>query len=510
MLYQTVVAVSFLKTLFFPCYRSTDFEVHRNWLAVTSSLPMSKWYVEATSEWTLDYPPLFAWFELALAKLAIYFDPKMLEVTNLNYASAETIAFQRLSVIVTDFVLALGVRTCWHGVARAKGVGKSDDGRVQLLYLVFLNAGLLIVDHVHFQYNGFLFGVLLHSIGCMMQEKYIQSGFWFSALLNLKHIYLYCAPVYFFYLLKHYCLCSNGGTKFDAPKSFLRLAKLGAVVISVFAASFGPFVYLGQIDKVAARLFPFKRGLCHAYWAPNFWALYNLADKVAVTVAGHLELVAPSDSSVASMTGGLVQEFTHLILPSVPPAVTFVVSFASMVPCLAKLWISPRNSAQFLRALILCSFGSFMFGWHVHEKAILLVILPYTVLSFLDAVDAKLLPILSLTGHVSLMPLLFRHQEFMIKISLVAFHALLTLYWHRSYYTRRSSAKKAQNKPTLGGALTVAYVLGLVALPVFEVAAPLVGPLARYPFLTLLSYSIYCAMGLVYCWIRIYYRCLTL
>ena len=156
--------------------RSTDFEVHRNWLAVTSSLPMSKWYVEATSEWTLDYPPLFAWFELALAKLAIYFDPKMLEVTNLNYASAETIAFQRLSVIVTDFVLALGVRTCWHGVARAKGVGKSDDGRVQLLYLVFLNAGLLIVDHVHFQYNGFLFGVLLHSIGCMMQEKYIQSG----------------------------------------------------------------------------------------------------------------------------------------------------------------------------------------------------------------------------------------------------------------------------------------------------------------------------------------------
>ena len=104
-------------------------------------------------------------------------------------------------------------------------------------------------------------------------------GFWFSVLLNLKHIYLYCAPVYFFYLLKHYCLCSNGGTKFDAAKSFLRLAKLGAVVISVFAASFGPFVYLGQIDKVAARLFPFKRGLCHAYWAPNFWALYNLADK---------------------------------------------------------------------------------------------------------------------------------------------------------------------------------------------------------------------------------------
>ena len=194
MFYQSVVAISVLKTLFIPTYRyfqrdlyyllvmctflyrSTDFEVHRNWLAVTSSLPLSKWYVDATSEWTLDYPPLFAWFELALAQVAAYFDPKMLQVTNLNYASAETVAFQRLSVIVTDLVLALGVRTCWHGMLRAKSVSKADDGRVQMLLLVFLNAGLLIVDHVHFQYNGFLFGVLLHSIGCMMQEKYIQSG----------------------------------------------------------------------------------------------------------------------------------------------------------------------------------------------------------------------------------------------------------------------------------------------------------------------------------------------
>ena len=53
----------------------------------------------------------------------------------------------------------------------------------------------------------------------------------------------------------------------------------------------------------------------------------------------------------------------------------------------------------------------------MHEKAILLVIVPYTVLSFLDAADAALLPLLSLTGHVSLMPLLFRHQEWLIKVS---------------------------------------------------------------------------------------------
>lgn len=98
-------------------------------------------YQEATSEWTLDYPPSFAWFEWWLAQIARLVDPNMLRLEVDHSPSPATMLFQvlfrrfqtapawhqckafvsccdsrcdvlalqRLSVIASDAVLVLGV-----------------------------------------------------------------------------------------------------------------------------------------------------------------------------------------------------------------------------------------------------------------------------------------------------------------------------------------------------------------------------------------------------------------
>lgn len=98
--------------------------------------------------------------------------------------------------------------------------------------LLLGNIGLFMVDHIHFQYNGLLFGILLLCISKIFDQKFLHSAVYFAILINMKHIFLYMAPAYGVFLLK-YCSMQNN--------RLWTFIKLGLVALGITSISFGPF-----------------------------------------------------------------------------------------------------------------------------------------------------------------------------------------------------------------------------------------------------------------------------
>ncbi|KAJ5488664.1 Dolichyl pyrophosphate Glc1Man9GlcNAc2 alpha-1-3-glucosyltransferase [Penicillium diatomitis] len=480
---QCAIVAAAFKVLLFPAYKSTDFEVHRNWLAITHSLPITEWYYEKTSEWTLDYPPFFAAFEWLMSQAAAWIDPAMLMVNNLNYDSWQTIYFQRSTVLVTELVLVYALSR----FIKSSSLANKPAAHVASLSIL-LSPGLLIIDHIHFQYNGFMYGILILSL-VLARKQLLASGFLFAALLCFKHIYLYLSLAYFVYLLRAYCL---------DPKNVLRprvlnTIKLGICVVGVFAIAFGPFV--DQLPQVKDRLFPFSRGLCHAYWAPNFWAIYSFVDRVLITVAPRLHL-SINQEALSSVTRGLVGDTSFAILPEVTKEMTFGLTFIFQLIPLVKLWVRP-DWDTFIGAITLCGYASFLFGWHVHEKAVLLIIIPFSLIALKDRRHFSAFRPLAVAGHVSLFPLLFTPAEFPLKTVYTTFWLVLFL-----FVFDRMVPVPERPRVFLFDRFSLLYLTLSIPLVLYcSIVHRLVFGSQRLQFLPLMFMSSYSALGVVGSWV---------
>ena len=274
---------------------------------------------------------------------------------NQNYNSWQTIYFQRATVIATELVLAYALHKwdCQTGLwlrrlTRCIRYTQTSPQPLKqtshaIALSILLSPALLIIDHIHFQYNGFLYGIFtLSLVHARKQSTMLFSGLLFAVLLCLKHIYLYLAPAYFVYLLRAYCLSQKSVFSIR----FGNAVKLASGLAIIFGAAFGPFWYWGQLDQVLSRLFPFSRGLCHAYWAPNVWAMYSFCDRLLIYgILGPLirhdqadgDLVAPklglpvNESAINSATRGLVGDSSFAVLPNVTPEMTFALTIVLQV-----------------------------------------------------------------------------------------------------------------------------------------------------------------------------------
>ncbi|BGP25037.1 glycosyl transferase [Rhodotorula toruloides] len=531
---RDLVAVSTgAKLLLFPAYRSTDFEVHRNWLAVTHSLPLSRWYYDTTSEWTLDYPPFFAFFERFLSSFAYIVDPDIVRLDNLGYTGGAVVAFQRTTVILSELVLAFALFR-W-----ARTSQKPDYPTAAVIAgSVLLHPGLLIVDHIHFQYNGFLLGILLCSLTAARDNNLYACAALFATLLNFKHIFVYLALPYFVFLLRGHCYLPGGKFQID------RVVELGLIVASICTVSFGPFVGAGgfsQLRQIFSRLFPFQRGLNHAYWAGNVWAIVSAVDRVLVKY-----LVARgwpiSTEALTSSSRGLIGSTTFGVLPNVTPRHTFALTFGFTSIFLVRLWFDPSYK-RFLNSVVLAAMTSFLWGWHVHEKAVLLFLVPLSLTATDDDNHYRAFLIATIAGIYGLFPLLIKPAETLIKI-------LVTLLWS-AFVLPQLRKVVYRPLPSLFAMLVdkaeTLYLYGFVFLQLYttflhsflfpssSAASSIPGVIicsasavangtcvdpavaqqatavseASMEFLPLMLTSVYCAVGIVWSWLRLSWGFLT-
>ena len=199
--------------------------------------------------------------------------------------------------------------------------------------------------------------------------------------------------------------------------------------------------------------------------------------------------------ALKSVTRGLVGDTAFAVMPDISPRTCFLLTLLFQAVPLVKLFAQPTWDT-FIGAVTLCGYASFLFGWHVHEKAILLVIVPFSLIALKDRRYLSAFRPLAVSGHVSLFPLLFTPAEFPIK-------TVYTVFWLVMFLMAFDSLVPASTRQRffLFDRFSTLYIA--VSIPLVAYCS-LVHQLVfgkDYEFLPLMFTSSYSAVGVVGSWV---------
>lgn len=423
-LYNLGVILVALKVLMFLAEHLADMDVHRWWLAVTHARPLREWYPEVLQP-GLTCPPFFAYFEWALSQLVppgVRADGCLALDEHAAYGWP-TVVFQRCTVVVLGLVLWWLLQ--WYVNSTAGSIHERRKSFVVALLLA-LSPGLLLMDHLHFQYNGVAFGVFVAALNAARLERFELCTALFLVLVCFDHTFMWLAPAVFAHIFRVYCLDLHRVTDRESAMGLVRwrnLARVTAIGTGILIVALGPFAYTGTLAQLHARLSLLDTPLTHHYWAPNAWAVYSFVDRVLVYLCQHVpgmqmvltrfffsETLSPESLALA----GAAQHGQFAVLPAVTPQISVGLTlFYSLMAVLPVLYLPLYY--RLLGSLVLCAYAGFVFGWHVPAKAVMVVIFPF---SFLVVHDKRLLLLFQLlagAGYVLLFPLVVSSAAWLLK-----------------------------------------------------------------------------------------------
>ena len=332
-----------------------DFEAQRHWMELTTALPLGDWYRDTPQNdlqyWGLDYPPLTAYHSWLCGKVLGWLEPaSMALLDSRGYEQPGLKTAMRATVLVGDVLIFFPAVFLF---VRAFYAGASPRRRLWVAAAALLQPPLLLIDHGHFQYNAISLG--LHALGLTALVRAAGARRASGATdalatvliclgVNYKQMSLYLVWPPFVYLL---------AKNLYGPRPLSGVLLLAAAVIATFALCWLPFLLepepLTAVGHVLRRQFPFDRGLYEDKVA-NVWCSLSLVLKLKQLLAPAALLKLCLGATMASL---------------LPPSV------------LLARRPTPHN---LLAASVCCGLGFFLFSFQVHEKSILLPLLPASLL----------------------------------------------------------------------------------------------------------------------------------
>lgn len=353
----------------------------------------------------------------------------------------------RFTVIASDMLTYVPAMLAYASLA------PSTTSKRAITAVLLAHPALLLIDHGHFQYNGVMLGLFIVTLYFCAVRRYNLAAWAFVACITFKQMGLYYAPAIFAFLL------SKTITK---PQAFVAL---GLNTLLAFAVICGPFYLYGGLEnllQVVHRVFPFARGLFEDKVA-NFWCALNAVYKLKIR---------HSDGFLRNASLALT------LLGILPPSV-----------CIFRR----SDTITLLRGSAACAWAFFLFSFQVHEKTVLVPLIPTTALLLWRPSSAPFVKLVNDVALFSIWPLLR-------KDGLQA--AYVVLYGAWVYLTRQLANTRGESK-------TITEQLVSLLKPVFAASVALLTVGEQFyavpskPDLYVVLNCILCAayFGLCYLWL---------
>lgn len=415
-----------------------DFEAQRHWMEITLGLPTKEWYRNSTindlSYWGLDYPPLTAYQSYVHGLLLRFFHPDSVSLfTSRGHESYLGKLLMRWTVLSSDALIFFPAVLCFV-IAYYSGQLSTRKNNISWhTAMILLSPCLILIDHGHFQYNCISLGLTVGAIAAIISGKQLVGSFLFCLALNHKQMSAYFVPAFFSHLF---------GKCLRRRNPFFEVFKLGFVVLGTFAVVWWPYLHsLDAFLEVLSRLAPFERGIYEDYVA-NFWCTTSIMIKWK-------------------------RLFTTQSLKLLSLAATLCTCLPSMVQ-----QIRDPSKHGFLYALLNSAFSFYFFSFQVHEKSILLPLLPASLLAL---EEPSIFQWLIQFALLSMFPLLCRDK---LLIPYVALYGIFVLLYHAPGW--RQDTRGRTSYPTVKSFLIVVLTLTSFLL---HVIYSTISPPKKYPFL---------------------------